>query len=193
LSSNCKPAHSDCTAAKDRRSVVAKSTKGAGAATITAVGTAFDVRKTGDRVFVAVAEGVVQVVPQAADKLQLASNDPARSAAVLVGRNRVSAGHEVVVDESTPTARVRATDVKEVTAWQHGRLQYLGEPLKYVVADVNRYSSKEIVVRDPAVGELLVTGTVFENDVDGCLATLEVILPVEVIRDGGNVELMERT
>jgi len=68
------------------------------------------------------------------------------------------------------------------TAWRHGRLEYLGEPLKYVVADVNRYSNGEISLGDAAAGELSITGTVSESDIGDWLKTLEEILPLTVER-----------
>lgn len=78
-------------------------------------------------------------------------------------------------------------------AWRTGRREYLAEPLKYVVADVNRYSAAHITVRDAAVGELQITGTVFDNDIDGWLRSLEEFLPVKVERpEPGRVVLVER-
>lgn len=129
----------------------------AGETTITAIGTAFNVRKTGERVLVAVTEG-----------------------AVKVRETRVAAGQEMTVEPSTRSATVRAAKLEAATAWRSGRLEYLGEPLKYVVADVNRYSPRQIVIGNDGVGELKLTGTVFENDIDAWLRSVEDLLPVKV-------------
>ncbi len=136
----------------------------AGEATITAVGTAFNVRKAGERIHVTVTEGAVKVRMK---------DDRAEAAAV-------PAGHQVILDPSDEAPKVQSTIPAAATAWRSGRLEYLGEPLKYVVADVNRYSTRQISISDPHVGELLLTGTVFENDIDTWLRSVEALLPVKV-------------
>jgi transmembrane sensor len=133
-------------------------------ATITAIGTAFNVRKAAERIDVTVTEGSVRV---------------ARGEG---GSATVSAGRQAVLEAAGATALVREAAPDEATSWRSGRLEYLGEPLKYVVADVNRYSTRQITIEDAAVGDLLLTGTVFANDVDAWLRSVEALLPVKVER-----------
>jgi transmembrane sensor len=148
----------------------------AGGAMITAIGTAFNVRKTGGRVLVAVSEGIV-MVEDSQTHLE----------------RRVGSGQQVVMERSEAAPKVRAMNPDAAMGWRAGRLQYLGEPLKYVLADVSRYSKEEITLADPQAGELLVTGTVFESDVDAWLGSLEEILPVTVQRQkSGRVVGMRR-
>lgn len=147
-----------------------------GETTVTAIGTAFNVRKTGERVLVAVAEGVVEVQP-------LKDRDRGTPS---TSQKRVAAGHRIDVDPSSPVPRITTVTPQSATAWRTGRLEYVSEPLKYVVADVSRYSPASITIGDPAVGELLITGTVLETDVDGWLRSLEEFLPIEVQRSANN-------
>lgn len=155
----------------------------AGETTITAIGTAFNVRKTGERVLVAVAEGVVEVEPSEG------RTERNRQAS----QQRISAGHRFEIDTAFDVARISAVAPESAMAWRTGRREYLAEPLKYVVADVNRYSTAQVSVADAAVGELLITGTVFDNDIDGWLRSLEEFLPVKVERpEPGRVVLVER-
>lgn len=136
----------------------------AGDATITAVGTAFNVRRAGERTDVVVTEGTVLV------KRSKGQADVAQ----------ISAGHQLVLEPSKLKPNVQPTVSTAATAWRSGRLEYLGEPLKYVVADVNRYSTQQIVIGDPSVGELELTGTIFENDIEAWLRSVEALLPIEV-------------
>jgi transmembrane sensor len=68
-------------------------------------------------------------------------------------------------------------DATSALSWTEGRLRYASEPLHRVLADVNRYSRRTLIVGDRAAGELLYSGTVFEADVDEWIVGLERIFP----------------
>lgn len=158
----------------------------AGTASITAVGTAFNVRKSGARVQVVVAEGAVNVNPDAAaPSSSLTSTKPQTL--------QLRAGHQWIGDSTaTDTAPITRATPESAASWRTGRLEYVGEPLKYVVADVNRYSKVEISIADPQLGELPVTGTVFEEDIDGWLESIEEFMPLRVERGNGNQIVLNR-
>jgi transmembrane sensor len=138
----------------------------AGDTIIRAVGTAFNVRRSGERVEVSVTEGAVDVTSRRGSP----TGQP------------VKAGQEVVVDREIESTSIRKTPPSSAISWRTGRLEYLGEPLKYVVEDVNRYSREKISIDDPTVAELHLSGTVLESDIDGWLSSLEQLLPVTVER-----------
>ncbi len=139
----------------------------AGGTQITAVGTAFNVRRAIDRVQVSVASGAVQV---AAPKSSDADSD---------AEVRLEAGRQAVVaaGKLLPPA---ATEVPAVLDRKEGRLRYTWEPLRYVVADLGRYSEVPIEIAGERTGELPVTGTVLESDLRGWLQGLEQAIPVTV-------------
>ncbi len=135
----------------------------AGDAAIKAIGTAFNVRRTGAHTIVAVAEGVVE-------------------AAGPAGTARLSAGQQIRLGpKSTPAPIAMAPDA--VAAWRERQRQYRAEPLADVVADLARYSTRHIVIQDERIGQLAVTGTVFEREIDKWLNSLEGALPVQVRTD----------
>lgn len=70
-----------------------------------------------------------------------------------------------------------------VGSWREGRLQYLDEALAVVVADVRRYTDRDIEIVDPRVGKLRITGTVFADDVESWLRTLEAALPIRTVTE----------
>ena len=56
--------------------------------------------------------------------------------------------------------------------------------LDAVVANLNRYSSREIVLDDPRLAQLRYTGTVFSTRLDDWLDAVEGVVPVTVTDDG---------
>jgi transmembrane sensor len=78
-----------------------------------------------------------------------------------------------------------------IAAWREGLLQYRNEPLQSVIADVARYSARDIVIADAAAADLRVTGTVFTNDVESWIQGLEAALPVRAVRMPDGVVRLE--
>ena len=159
--------------------------------TITAIGTAFNVARQSDRVVVTVAEGVVRVeeepklvADQTAGKGR--QKDDVDSAAVLLAGQQITYGNEKI-------SEVVVTDAEVVTAWRQGRLKYISEELRYVIADVNRYSNQSIHLADEKLGSTLFTGTVSKGKIDNWLDSLGEAFPIEIERKvNGDVILLSR-
>ncbi len=77
-------------------------------------------------------------------------------------------------------------------AWKHGHLEYLHIPLKVVIPSVNVHSAKPIVLADEAVGNLLFSGTVFEDQVTDWLRALALTLPIVVIEGDDRIVICMR-
>ncbi len=150
----------------------------AGDGSITAVGTAFQVLHEGPRTVVTVTDGTVVVQPRELPAIGpvVAPPDLARPARWQPAR--VSRGEEIAIADGV-AAVVEHADLDTATAWREGRLQYLGEPLRNVIADVNRYSRRHLRCEDTAC-DLLYIGTVFERDIDTWISRLPQIFPVEI-------------
>lgn len=163
----------------------------AGARTITAIGTAFNVANLQGRVVVTVAEGSVEVAnirapaaeaPETADKTAPEST-PAPPP------TRVEAGQRLAYGKM-PTD-VQTADPEIALAWRQGRLEYLNEPLRFVIPDVARYTNRQLVITDPAVEEMLYTGAVLQDEVDDWLTSLTDALPIEIVRIGENRVILQ--
>src|SRR5262249_19523683 len=106
---------------------------------------------------------------------------------------RLAAGEQLAIT-NRGTAHVRQPiDTGTVGGWRTGQLHYIDEPLAAVVADVRRYADRTIEVTDPAIGELRITGTVFENDVESLLRTLEAAFAIRASTDGKGKIVLEPT
>jgi transmembrane sensor len=155
-----------------------------GTTTVAAVGTAFNVRRAGERVVVGVSEGIVKVDERSAG---------AQEQRTVIRTARLRVGQQLSIDASDGSASVQTVDAIGIAAWREGRLQYRDEPLRSVIADLARYSTREIVIANPQVAHLRITGTVFAGDVDSWLQSLETALPVRVVQaPDGSVRLESR-
>lgn len=148
---------------------------------VRAIGTAFDVRKNEGRVVVSVTEGKVEVTSPT-------------GGADSRGRIQVTEGYQLVWDDGGKEMKLAATDGASAVGWRSGRLEYFGEPLWAVVANVNRYSSQPIRVEGAEIGELQFTGTVFTGATDDWVRMLPQAFPVSCERAGdGSFVIRPRT
>ncbi len=145
---------------------------------VQAVGTAFNIRRTTERVVVAVTEGAVDIYGASADRRQM--------------QRRVVAGQQLVWerDDSSPTISVITVD--QALAWRQGRLQYLNEPLASVIEDVNRYAAKPIEIADQKVAQILFSGSVFTDSTDVWVEALPAVFPIDVREQSGQRVLVSR-
>lgn len=125
----------------------------AGKVRVRAVGTSFAVRAHGDgQVDVLVREGVVEVWRgQGGAPLRLVAQTATK------------------VDAAGPlkAIRVAASAVDSATAWRQGQIDLDGLTLGEAAAEFARYSDRRIVVDDPAVARLKMTGLFSASDPEG--------------------------
>lgn len=116
----------------------------AGQVRVRAVGTAFGVRRFGNGAEVLVTEGTVEVW----------------SIDVSAHKRLVHAGEQTFVpDQAADIAVARQpVEVQRKLAWREGKLIFDNQTLVEAVADFNRYSQKQIVILDPALGRRTLVG-----------------------------------
>jgi len=135
------------------------------------LGTAFNVRRTGQRVSVAVTEGRVRLSP---------SDGASPGAGTSSGRLDLVAGQRAEYDPATGAISVSEVAVEHAGAWRQHRLEFVNEPLSAVLANVNRYSHQPIQLADPQLGKLMFTGTVNTTTIDSWVGALPHVFPVQV-------------
>lgn len=77
-------------------------------------------------------------------------------------------------------------------SWPEGMLEFDQTPLGDAVAEANRYSRSEIVLADPSLGSLRVSGTFRAGDLDGLARSLEAAFDLRLSRDGQRFTLHPR-
>lgn len=145
----------------------------AGDATVTAIGTEFNVRRGRDRTVVAVVEGRVMVTPSALPApMTWLRKTPEQRTPLQLG-----AGQQTTIGDDGVKSTIHLRDPAMAASWQSGQLAFREEPLRYVLEDVNRYAPKRIVIDgapgNEPIGDIRITGTVLGNSVDGWIASLE--------------------
>ena len=149
-------------------------TVNAGAHSVTAVGTAFNVQMQDESAFeLLVTEGKVLIgdVTEAlnAESLRAFSNGLTATGELM------TAGEKAVVLASGPVMPelLSEVDVERDLAWQQGMLVFQGEPLSAALEEVSRYTDVRFTVSDELVGKHRVAGYFKAGDIDGLLATLK--------------------
>jgi len=142
----------------------------AGSRLITATGTAFDVEiKRGGGVAVLLVEGHVRV-------------DTARPQGVArlipwIDRDELEPGQRLTAPVSGD-AVVAFGDVERETAWNRGVLIFRDDRLADAIAEINRYSTTMLVVEDPKIAELRVSGVFPTTQEKDFVAALEAFYPI---------------
>ena len=150
-----------------------------GLRTVTAIGTAFNIRKDPHRYQVAVIEGAV-AIHEATDDV-FASPPPV--SIYGTGPPRVEAGWVVEFDVSRDALRAfRSESIERYQDWRSGMLSFHDESLYRVVQELNRYSRTKILIEDASIMELSVFTALRVGEIDSALKGLEEVLPIQVTR-----------
>ena len=157
-----------------------------GVRSVTAVGTAFNIRKSPERYQVAVVEGAVAfhaVTDDAAPSPPPVSVDGRAARISAPGQRRVEAGWVAEFDLSADVLTAfRPESMDRYRDWRSGMLSFYREPLYEVIKELNRYSRKKILIEDASVMELNVYTAVNVHEIDSALEGMELVLPIEVVR-----------
>ncbi|PHZ84741.1 FecR family protein [Paremcibacter congregatus] len=147
------------------------------------LGTTFNVHKMGGDVTVSLLEGEVHVAQEKA--LSFFPFLPQQKSAAL----RPAQQMLIVAGIMQP---VTLKDINEMATWVQGQLNYSGARLSVVVADLNRYSDKPVIIVDVDLSALPVTAVFGTDQIGTFLEGLPHILPVELRRKADGSYLIFR-
>ena len=151
----------------------------AGGGLVRAVGTAFSVRLRAEEVDVLVTEGRVQVF----------ANLDAEPEALVIPEARqtlLEAGQAVQYSEVMGVIEsVEPKRLEKKLAWKNGGLVFRGETLEQALAEISRYTHKELVIVDSSIKHTRVGGHYKTDDIDGLMLILSrgLGLKMEVVSD----------
>jgi transmembrane sensor len=160
----------------------------AGAATVIAVGTEFNVQRGSDRAVVLVTEGRVLVEP-VSHFLPLSVLQEFKPKLRPV---HVYAGQQTMAGIAGIEEPTKVEDPTAATAWQTGRLAFHLQPLRYVLEDVNRYAPKRIVLGEDTLGSLVITGTVQRENIGGWIDSLERAFELQATEESDRIVIRAR-
>jgi transmembrane sensor len=136
--------------------------------TVTAIGTAFDVRVDNGAFAVTLVEGKVRVEAPVSPKVS--GQGPQR--VVNFQATEMTAGSRLVATAQEPW-RVMPANVVVDTSWTRDILIFDNQPLSAVAAELNRYSDKKIVVADSSIKSTPISGTFRPGDIDSFVRTIQ--------------------
>lgn len=121
-------------------------------------------------------------------RLDVRRDGAAVAVTTIAGRASLSAaGSSVVVDAGERIAvaqdhsyAVDRPELNDLTAWQTGRLAFRDETLATAVAEMNRYSSRPLVISDPEAARLRLSGVYRVGDPEAFAQSLAVLLSIRV-------------
>jgi transmembrane sensor len=149
----------------------------AGDETVRALGTAFLVKRSGEDVAVTLVEGKVEVRAQGARKVL--------SKAVLTPGQRLTVQHENGLAYDRPA-------IEAVTAWRRGEAVFDNATLLSAAAELNRYGMNRVVVADPEVGSLRISGVFSTRDPAEFAAVASQVHGLKVDKNANGVIVLKR-
>jgi transmembrane sensor len=147
----------------------------AGAQTVVAVGTSFDVERLQSTVLITLIQG--QVVIKGAE--------PTLTTPTI----SLKAGEQLVVSSDVLPAII-AADPQVARAWEAGRLLFRDEPLGDAVARVNRYTTHAIKI-DPSIASIRISGVFNAGDIGSFVSAVTSYFPVQASTSRDNSILLQ--
>jgi len=156
---------------------------------VIATGTSFSVEKLGREVRVQLYEGHVAVVSRT--KLSAAASPlTAAHQAAPVERLTVPGG-ELIVQPGKVLPAVTTFDPDRSLGWEAGELSLNDEPLDMAVERLNRYSKTRLVVADPRLAEVKISGLFSTDDVSAFVVGIGELYGIRAIPAGDGTILLE--
>lgn len=148
----------------------------AGGRVTTALGTRFNIRSDPKGVRITLLRGAVVVRPVTGNASPV----------------NLQPGEQYIARQSGGI--VQRADTSAAEAWQEGAVQFDDTPLAEAIAEVSRYTDRRLIIRDPGIARLRISGRFRAGDPDRFANTLAQIYPVRVVRrPDGTIEFVALT
>ncbi len=140
------------------------------------IGTQFSVYRQAERVLVAVESGAVDVsVPPSGNK----SSE----------EHVLNPGERAAYTNAGEWKRLDQVDPRRIAAWRQGTLRFDRIPLSDAIREIERYWPGRILLADPALGAISVTGLFNHRKLGEFFTALPTIIPVHVDHRNGDIIL----
>lgn len=145
----------------------------AGPRTVTALGTAFSVRREPRETTVVLAEG----------KVSVSNHESAQALAVM------RPGQTMVLGDGLAVGAPGGVDLDRALAWRRGQVVLDNVALADAAAEMNHYSTLQVVVADASLRGLRVSGTFNAGDSAAFVEAVQSYFPVRVEKRATTMEL----
>jgi transmembrane sensor len=160
----------------------------AGKSRITALGTAFSVRRNApDDVRVTVTKGRVSVV--IASAVARAESGARISVPVEVDAGSVAEAYRKEVS----VLKRPLAEMEEALSWRRGFLVFHDTPLIEAVAEFNRYHTRQVIIQDPSLAAIPVSGNFRAGNFDAFTRLLQVGFKIQITeQEDGRILLQSK-
>jgi transmembrane sensor len=146
---------------------------------VIAVGTQFSVRREGTDAQIVVTEGTVRI--------ETGEQTPLTPAAAVSAGSVAHAGHAGTSIQSRPLPQA-----EELLSWRTGILVLHDMTLAEAAAEFNRYNARKIVIRDPLVGAMHISGSFRATNAEAFARLLERGYPLQANTRDADIILTQR-
>ncbi len=155
---------------------------------VRAVGTAFSVERGNTAVDVVVTEGRITVGREA----DATAPEPATDATPLAAGKRATVALHPNATAAASVFDVSADDLAHRLAWRVPRLEFSGAPLSEVIRLFAEHGRVHLVVGDPALRDLKVSGILRADNTDALFQLLAADHAIEAEHRGAEIVLARR-
>lgn len=145
----------------------------AGPRTVTAVGTAFSIRREPRETTVVLAEG----------KVAVSNHESAVTLAMM------QPGQTMLLIDGVRASGPKSVDLDRALAWRKGQVVFDNLALADAAAEMNRYSTLQVVVADPSLRKLRISGTFNTGESRAFVEAIQSYFPVRAQSTATTVEL----
>lgn len=152
----------------------------AGNQQVKVVGTKFVVRLTSENIIVTVTDGQVQLSKRQKTESSIAVDQ------VMTGQQQevilVSEGEEVEIGNKVEVPELKVVSDEELDrrfSWLSGQLVFRDERLEQIIKEISRYVPARIVIEDPDLKDVRISGRFEIGDTDALLEAIEVSFNVQ--------------
>jgi transmembrane sensor len=157
------------------------------------IGTAFDVYRQEAETTVTVVEGRVRVWGQAIPpSLPAGASERQVSVAAPLADLHAGAQARIAVRSGTVEA-LPAVNVQKATAWVQEKIVFESDAIATVAAEFNRYNRQQIVIDDPRVGAIPISGVFRSYDVQSFVDFLNGLPGVRARIESGRIVVSRET
>lgn len=151
-----------------------------------ATGTSFSVELLPHQVRVVLYEGRIEVLAQPARDAPTAPLPRGSAAAGL------TSGRELIASTENTATRIASLDVRQSLSWESGMVHFDGEPLALAVERMNRDARQPLVLADPSIAELSVSGIFNSRDTTAFVEGITTLYPITAQEEQGRIVLRSR-
>jgi transmembrane sensor len=149
---------------------------------VIALGTSFNIDTLGPELRVTLLEGRVVVAPESAQVDVASLRDRIINSGTIITSGsaplvQLAAGEQLAV-RAGATPEVAPASASHVSAWESGHLVFDDESLASVIERMSHYSSQRLLIADPRIADLRITGFFNAGDTAGFISTITEYLPV---------------